>query len=181
MHFHLVRRGRDAVVFEAERAELETVFGCAIGGREYALGQPLGVSPAGYAGVGPFALGGGMVAYGDSEVANLPSGGTAPDRNEVLVRNLRTGRVVHRIPTGPSEGTTVGRGPTDAVVVKPDGSVAWIAGATGISADLSVRALDRNGERLLAEGEGIDQASLRLEGSTASWMQNGARTSARLD
>jgi hypothetical protein len=48
----------------------------------------------------------------------------------VVVRNLRTGKVIRRVPTGtlvPPQPSVVGVGPAVSIVAKPDGAVAWIA------------------------------------------------------
>jgi hypothetical protein len=153
-----------------------------------------------------FALSGAIVAYEES--ASLG------DRYEslgaeyrVVVRDLRTGRVLHNVPTGtplrppaPHE-TKVGVGNLVALVVKSDGSAAWIAEDYGRSASLApgalffdVYAVDSSGTRLLASGPDVDPTSLALSvgemnvgrypytvaGSTLYWTEAGKSFSAPL-
>jgi hypothetical protein len=121
------------------------------------------------------------------------------DEWHVEVRNLRTGRVLHKVPTGTPlepEPRYVGVGPIVGLVLKSDGSVAWIAedyerSSTphDIEAQLffDVYATDKTGTRLLASGTDIDPSSLALSvggigvgrnrrtimGSTLCWTQGG--------
>jgi hypothetical protein len=67
----------------------------------YLLGPPAEFSPSGGGGLKGETVGGTMVVYEES----LLSGqlGIEPATRElVIVRNLRTGRIVHRVPTGTS-------------------------------------------------------------------------------
>lgn len=99
----------------------------------------------------------------------------------MVIRDLRTGRIVHRVPTGtPTEPTPryVGLGSAVAIVVKSDGSAAWIV-APGTS-EYQVHAVDKSGSRVLASGTNIDPHSLALAGSTLYWRQGGKAESATL-
>lgn len=103
----------------------------------------------------------------------------------VIVRNLRTGRVLHKVPTGiagPGTVEVLGDGFTTAIVVKPDGAVAWIL-ESGASRPIEyqVHAVDAKGERTLASGSGIEPSSLALAGSTLYWTQDGQSFSATLN
>jgi hypothetical protein len=121
----------------------------------------------------------------------------------VIVRDLRTGRVLHDVPTGtppkPKQGS-VGVGRIVALVLKSDGSMAWIAKDTERSATakapyFDVYATDRSGTRLLASGTDIDPSSLALSvgathlgyypdtiaGSTLYWTQAGQSFSTTLN
>jgi hypothetical protein len=111
----------------------------------------------------------------------------------VIVRNLRTGQVLHDVPTGTPmkpESGYLGVGKIVALVLKSDGSVAWIAedserSATAKAPYFDLFAVDRSGTRLLASGTDIDPTSLALsvvathlgyypdtiEGSTLYWTQ----------
>jgi hypothetical protein len=86
----------------------------------------LGSSQAGggCGGVALEALAGPIVAYAEAE------GSDAGSRYEVFVRDLRDGRLLHKVATGvrakPSP-QNVGIGPATAIVVKSNGAVAWIA------------------------------------------------------
>jgi hypothetical protein len=129
------------------------------------------------------------------------------DEWHVEVRNLRTGRVLHKVPTGAPlkpEPRYVGVGPIVGLVLKSDGSVAWIAedyerSSTphDIEAQLffDVYVTDKTGTRLLASGTSIDPSSLALSvggfgvsgvrrtivGSTLYWNQGGKPVSATLN
>jgi hypothetical protein len=102
----------------------------------------------------------------------------------VVVLDLRSGRVLHRVPTGvtnpPAHARFVGAGPTVAIVVKGDGSVAWIVYTDQHASEYQVHALDKNGERVLATGSDIAPGSLALAGSTLYWTQGGKPFLARL-
>lgn len=115
----------------------------------------------------------------------------------VEVRDLRTGHVLHRVPTGspvrPSS-EHVGVGVVVSLVLKSDGSAAWIADDFGRTTSLTlpsevpyfdVGAVDSSATRLLASGSDIDPSSLALsaratnigyggieqEGATVFWSQ----------
>lgn len=176
---YVLKSDREAVVYEGlDHEGLNDVYGCARGAtRRSALGILGGTSETGGEGLRRFTLAGAVVAY-EEYAFNGPG---YPERsfNVVVVRNLRTARVLHRLPTGPSarpEG--VGRGPTLVrIIVKSDGAVAWMTGGTvqGITMTV-IHVVDRSGSRVVASGTGIERQSLRLRGSTLSWKQNGRLT-----
>lgn len=117
-----------------------------------------------------------MVAYEELTATELPEGkGRATYL--ILVRNLQNGRWVHRAFTGVArESRYHGVGPLTALVLKSDGSVAWIADVAGLSGfappEYEVHALDKGGSRLLASGTEIDPHSLALKGSALSWTEH---------
>jgi hypothetical protein len=122
-------------------------------------------------------LAGPLVAYEDG------SGGEISNTYVVVVRNLRTGKVIRRVPTGTPATPSpklVGIGPTTAIVAKPDGAVAWIA-ETGDPTEYQVYAVDATGSRTVASSTDIEPFSLALAGSTLYWTQNGQPASAPLD
>ncbi len=145
-------------------------------------------------------LSGAVVAY---ELASL--GESGPNAWMVVVLDLRTGRAIHRVPTGvplrPEPGY-IGVGNVVSIVLKSDGAVAWIADdyerTTGsILTEVpyfDVEAVDKSGSRLLASGADIDPSSLALsvgatnigyhslaaEGNTVSWTRDGKPASASL-
>jgi hypothetical protein len=132
-------------------------------------------------------LAGTVVAYESFLTADV-------DRWYVVIRDLRSGRVLRHLPTGallkPSPGNA-GVGPVVALVVKPNGSVAWIARdyersmrPTAESEELpyyDVYAADKSGTRLLASGLDVSPSSLALGGSTLYWTQGGKAASAVLN
>lgn len=127
------------------------------------------------------------------------------DEWHVVVQSLRTGKMLHEVPTGAPlkpEPRYVGVGPIVGLVLKSDGSVAWIAEDYERSSKLygagapyfDVYATDKTGTRLLAPGINIDPSSLALSvggigvggnrrtivGSTLYWTQGGKPFSAVL-
>jgi hypothetical protein len=115
------------------------------------------------------------VAYEDG------SGGEEFNSYFVVVRNLHTGRVIRKMPTGtpatPSK-SLVGLGPTTAIVLKSDGAVAWIVN-TG--SEYQVHATDASGSRTLASGTDIGRESLALASNTIYWTENSTAMSAPLN
>ncbi len=170
-HHRVVARGREAFAYYAltDEQELE-IFACAKGGRrEYLLGYGLTASSTGgVGGIESFTFGGPVIAY---EEADDPE--EYPGSNIIYVRNLVTGRLIHKLPTGP---TASSGGLAPKIVVKADGAVAWVCGIRH-----KVYAVDKHGRRLLDSGSGIEPQSLQLHGSTISWIDDGARKTAPLD
>jgi hypothetical protein len=158
----------------------EGIFGCAyVAKRSYDFGFPPYGGPSGSGGVDHIALAGPVVAY---EVAQTSPFAFGRDVNEVWVRNLRTGKVIHRIPDGsPSQSGDIGIGDTTAIVVKNDGSVAWIVGTSEQLGHAQVRSVDKTGSHVLAISPEIDPYSLALAGSTLYWTEGGKPASAVLN
>jgi hypothetical protein len=168
-------------------------FGCAYGHHGvYRLGEQseLGVGETLAASVyRQYAISGKIVAYEEShrgQGANIFKEGA---HWLIVVRDLRTGRVLHRVPTGvaPRSVPFVGVGEAQKIVVKSDGAAAWITNNydRGIHCRCTfaeVRAIDRYGSRLLASGKNkIEASSLALVGSNVYWTQNGRAHSAALN
>lgn len=153
------------------------VFGCAVGARRsYRLGRTDEGSAAGSVGTGPFALAGPVVAYSASEFTETLN------RNEIVVRNLADGEIMHRVPNGsPAKSGDVGLGETTAIVVKRDGSVAWITRASKELGSIQVRSVDAAGSHMLAASPEIEPGSLALAGSTLYWTEGGKPFSATLE
>lgn len=153
-------------------------------------------------------LAGSMVAYATDSGEDTKYRACYCERWGIAVRDLRTGRVLHAVATGPHRGNVdapgapgepgpatgdlyVGDGPAERVVVRPDGSVAWIAEnfISWLEASRSgrterrsyeLRVIDHAGERVLASGPGLDRRSLSLHGSRLEWTQDGVRSYAPL-
>lgn len=109
---------------------------------------------------------------------------TGGSRDLVIVRDLRTGRILHEVLTGTlvkPEPPTEGVGAAQTLVVKSDGSVAWTVAADREEGTYQVHAVDRTGSRTLATGGDIAPESLALAGSTIYWTQGGAPQSATLN
>lgn len=174
--------------------ERTMVYGCAKGHRRYELGEAAscaggGGGGASCGGIALEQLTGPIVAFTKTDIVGTGQGSLSLGSASwlIVVRNLRTGRVLQNVPTGTRamslEGDT-GIGRALAIVVKSDGAVAWIAEDDEQSAGgptvYQVHALDKTGSRLLASGSDIRPNSLRLVDSTLSWRQGGKPMSAVL-
>jgi hypothetical protein len=125
-------------------------------------------------------LAGTLVAFQRSTTSESSEGGSGEWL--VIVRDLRSGRVLRSVPTGTSTNPMVrGAGPTTAIAVKKDGAVAWIVEASHEPNRYEVHAVDKSGSRLLASGADVDPSSLALAGSTLYWTQGGKAFSTGLD
>lgn len=159
------------------------IMGCAYGrGRSYSLGLPYEASATGAGGVRMETLSGPVVAY---EVASATG---AEDQAQtvsfmVVVRDLRSGRILHEAPTGTPMRIpfAVGVGRIVALVVKSDGAVAWIAKAPTYEGTYQLHALDSTGNRVLASGAELDPSSLAMASRTLYWTQGGKPMSAPLN
>ncbi len=170
-----------------DRDGLLEAFGCVYGRRPYFLGRlPENSLSPNSAEVELITLSGSTVAYQYSM-----SGEVGWRRWIIAVRNLRTGQWQRRVPTGKLEEPnanpeSAGIGPAVTIVVKSDGSVAWIAEDVELSPENSptyyqVHAVDKTGSRVLAAGIDIDPHSLALAGSALYWTQGGKPTSTSLN
>jgi hypothetical protein len=178
----VLRADRQAVVYEGLNSEgLNEVFGCVRGStRRYGLGMIGGASEEGGAGLRLITLAGDVAAW--EEYAVNGPGKPEYAKHLIFVRDLRGGGLLHRLPTGASTAPShIGVGPAVRLVPKSDGAVAWITGGTVEGVKRSViHVADRSGDRVVASGTGIDRGSLRLKGSTLSWVQNGVTSSTLL-
>jgi hypothetical protein len=154
----------------------EKVYGCAAGSHSsYALGTTS--SSMGEERVGPIALAGVDAGFGRT------SFGVDVISAEVVVERLTDGVVLRdRAATAGSFGPEYAQ-QVHSVVVKRDGSVAWIASISSITSHNSatqVRKSDRTPHTSLDSGLKIRPDSLRLHGSQLSWRNAGARKTATL-
>ena len=158
-------------IYENEGAE---VLGCAYGSRHtYRLAGPIGCGDS-YCEPPLWALhvAGVFVAY------------ESDDQRNVLVFDLRNGRVVHKAPIVPSSHVPYD---VEQLVLKSDGSVAWIA-RPAITENYGepalpppeLRKVDRHGSGLVASLT-EEPFGLALRGGTLYWTQDGHRSSAPLD
>ena len=197
-----------AEVYAAQNGEVLNIRACANGrrGSFFIASCNRRESAAACADVPRVTLAGPVVAYEEFfTTANRYTleGEAVTASLRVIVRDLRTGRVLHDVPTGtppkPKPGS-VGVGNIVALVLESDGSVAWIAKDTERSAAakapyFDVYATDKSGTRLLASGTNIDPSSLALSvgathlgyypdaiaGSTLYWTQGGQSFSTMLN
>ncbi len=163
----------------------DELLGCAYGGKKrYVLGYPASAgSSSGTGGSRLYTLGGPVVAFEDYAKIEALTG--ARFENVLLVRDLHSGKLLHEVPTGtpttPATNGNVGIGKATAIVVKGDGTVAWIVGVAGLTPDYQVHALDSAGSRVLASGSDVAPTSLALVGDTLYWTQGGKANSASLN
>jgi hypothetical protein len=164
------------------------IYGCVYGHRgAYALGvvprteTTKYMEETHYGDIGQV-LAGPIVAF---ESFVLPSFGRPEWK--VVVRDLRTGRTLRDEPTGtsarsgPDPEQTAGIGHTTTIVVKDNGSVAWVVSTGQENGGYQVHAVDTTGSRLLASGLDINPSSLALAGSTLYWAQGGRAFSTTLN
>lgn len=118
----------------------------------------------------PVALAATTVAYLESRFDH-----GSGDR-QVIVRSLRTGRVVHAFRERLREVVQL--------VVKSDGAVAWVEASPGFGgfggSSWAIGALDRNGYRLLVESLLSEPRLLDVRGSSLAWELEGHRAIAPL-
>jgi hypothetical protein len=175
-HSRVLAADTQAEVYEARgpsASQLE-VYGCAVGQRRaHVLGvSPFATQPGGR-GVNDETLTGPLVAYQSSSLPATETSG----RSEwvVVVRDLRTGRVLHNVPTGTPKlpSASVGIGTVLAIVLKRDAAVAWIAETDAARpSEFQVHVVDRSGSRLLAAGHDVNPPFLELAGGTLYWFQD---------
>lgn len=197
-----------AEVYAVQNGEVLNIRACANGQRRSVLiaGCNREEGAAACAEEPHVTLAGAVVAYEEfftTRTRYTREGEATVSSLRVIVRDLRTGRVLHAVPTGtpptPNPGS-VGVGKIVALVLKSDGSVAWIAKDTERSAAakapyFDVYATDASGTRLLESGTNIDTSSLSLSvgathlgyypdsvaGSTLYWTQGGQSFSTTLN
>jgi hypothetical protein len=152
------------------------VYGCARGSHShYELGAAS--NSMGERRVGPVALAGVDVAFGRTTY------GVDVVSAEVVVENLTDGHVLRdelatRSSVGPESDQQV-----HSVVVKRDGSVAWIATIRSIGSGkraTEVRKSDRTRRKLLDKSDAVRPDSLRLHHSELTWRDGSTRKSATL-
>lgn len=187
-HVRVLRGDAQAVLYATGSREERAVEGCVHGAsRAYRVGEPTYCADGSVGfctGITRLTLSGTMVGYEEGGVSEVGEQFIGAEY-VIAVRSLRTGRIIHRAPTGvirtPRRGFT-GVGPATALVVGVDGSVAWIVdnyeqSKPGLSY-YEVRTIDSHGSRLLDSGSTIQRSSLKLRGDTLSWLQAGERRTA---
>ncbi|HEV3034254.1 MAG TPA: hypothetical protein VGX72_05645 [Solirubrobacteraceae bacterium] len=182
---------RDAQGFEEPEIQTRScIYGGSIYGgmgSKFIWGEPEAPTEL-LSGIGNLSLRGFFLAYLETDSGG--AGGRYAREGEeyreqwhVVVRDLRTGRVLRRAPTGiaPDHPKWVGSGPAQALVVDRSGVVAWIVKSATAEGSSQVHVLDGRGSRVLATGPAIDPYSLALAGSTLYWTQGGKPFSAPLN
>lgn len=93
----------------------------------------------------------------------------------MVVRDLRTGKVLHRESTGTPSASSkdIGVGATVAIVVKSDGAVAWI---NVDELSYQAHAVDKTGSRLLASGSDIARIPSRWRAARSTGRRAANRT-----
>jgi hypothetical protein len=183
-HAHVLIADEQAQVYDEP---FEEIYGCIHGSRHpQALGSIPKFSSQGGGGIELLRLTGTVVAY--TEISKQEGeGGSA--RFLIIVRNLRTSKVLYKVPTGPSNKTEpnpdTGSGSARAIVVKSNGSVAWIAENYEKSSPsvnyYELHIIDRSGSQTIATGTEINPTSLALTGNTLYWTQSGKPMSVSLE
>lgn len=184
---HLVVADAKAQVYlvPGPNPEDVNVEGCAYGHAPHRLGVTARLRSSKYLeesveGIEQEVLNGTLVAY--EEVATRAGCGFC--HWSVVVRDLATGRRVRDVPTGtptlPAFSENLGVGPTTAIVLLHDGTVAWIVHAGEAEGGYQVHAAGPAGSQLLASGPGIAPNSLAVAGSTLYWTNDGIPAAAHL-
>ncbi len=168
---HTLAENRQARVYSSHGR----VLGCIAGGRRTVVLGSAGFC-IGQDRIAPVVLSGELAAYG-SERCGIDTGST-----DVRVRRLSDGRRLAAATASDAPGaesyTTV-----TSLVLKPSGSVAWIATASSLGTHRSltqVRRLAAGKDVLLDSGARIDPRSLRLRRSNLTWRDGSSTRSARL-
>jgi hypothetical protein len=182
-HTRSIAADVQAQIFETPMSlahpEFLSIYGCSYKHkRSYLLGPAPYGSPSGAGGVETEVLAGSVVAY--EEASNQ----SCCQHWWVVVRDLNNGHVLHRIPTGTRvtpRPLSVGIGQAVDIVVKRNGSVAWIVETNAEEGEYQVHAVDSSGSRTLASSPEVDSTSLALAGSTLYWTQGGRPLSATLN
>jgi hypothetical protein len=151
-----------------------TAYGCTghsgqsykLGSTSFCLGSPLAQ---------PFALAGTVVAYG------LETCGIDTSSAVVVVERLTTGLVLHS-DAMTSTGLVEQHGSPAAVVVKPNGSDAWVGVERSITGQrlIQVYRHDSRGLVLLDSGPAVHPSSLTLRGSRLTWRHGSHKRHATL-
>jgi hypothetical protein len=117
--------------------------------------------------IGEVAFSGPVVGFADS----TPSGGGNDER--LISFDLRSGRRLHLTPAVVNEGTVSSL--VSAIVVKRNGSLAWIVTPNAMLLDYEVSKIDTTGRSRLYAGNDISPTYLVIRRSTIAW-QRGAST-----
>jgi hypothetical protein len=129
-----------------------------------------------------FVIAGNFVAWDDSMLINP----VAPVDDYVSVLNVKTGKLrVNEAFSWPDQNTGNSQTSVLAIVLAPNGSVAWLSALAPIgggpqSAFSVMRIGSDGGQSTLAQGPNISGLTASSDGSTVSWTNNGVPASAPL-
>lgn len=150
-------------------------YGCVRGEtRAYLLGTTGDIS--GVAHIETVRVAGHLVAYG------LRTNGVDTGHVTINLRDLGPGTLIAQRPATTRIGIE-GFQSIESLVLKADGSLAWISTARSIGKPTFVRQLlrlDRQGFRVLDSGPDLDATSLALDGSIITWDHGANARSATL-
>jgi hypothetical protein len=185
-HSRLLLADAQAMVYVKQSAlgNEQVVFGCAFRRPGvYRLGgvAQCGGGGSGCSGINEERLAGTMIAFQTIASASGESG-TAP-RYGIVVKDLLSGHVIHSAGTGTPARVfpeQLGIGLAEGLVLNSRGDVAWIARGKPEDGPDQVHAVNRSGDRMLAEGQDIEPGSIALAGTTLYWTQGGRPASAPL-
>lgn len=131
-HSYVTEADGTAAIYRTRAAGIVTLAAC-----DYRKGRPFVLQsyyaeetePTSTEELYPLALAGSMLVYDALKTGSDRYGDRyAPYASRVIVRNLSTERVLHRVPSSSyREPDQIGFGVPLATVAKPDGAVAWIA------------------------------------------------------
>ena len=129
-------------------------------------------------------LAGRYAAWASVSAYSLGIGAGSREVRAIFVRDLRTGLRLRAIGRAQlySDSHQEDNAEVGDLALKDNGSVAWIADASGAGGTrrVEVWAADTGGRRRLDSGPGIARDSLNLRGSTLSWIKDGVVRSAGL-
>ena len=171
-HAHQRAMDRFAVVYQGRdpRGRAELVACSRTSGQRLSLGALETGSDGSRGKVIAVALAGPIVGYGG--LSPVDQDGHGAPGEVIVVRDLRTGMVLHRVSVGAHSGPSVPRLALARLVVTSTGAAAWIT-EDSRPRDREVWAVDRSGTRRLARGAEIAPESLALAGHTVSWLRRG--------
>ena len=172
----LAKNGSARVWRVHTRSGIDRYYGCA-----FKVGRPVRLDPkGGQAEQRPMMLTSTLVAY---EVMDF---NLKPFR--MIVRNLKTGATVHSAPSNAQKSEMGEGGPARSVLVKRDGTVAWMAsvdcfceGVDFSEKGFEVHVIATDGKhRILDRGPEVDGSSLALAagGSRVTWKHGTEQRSA---
>jgi hypothetical protein len=144
----------------------QTVYACAGGGPSVRLGDSSVCVQ--HELVGPFALAGRVVAYGD-ETCGVDTG-----TSRVIVRSLPDGKVRHVFGAASLTAGPESYGRVLAIVVRADGATAWITSSQSIAGgrapQVELDAFQKGSRSLVDSSAQIQTGSLKLRGMDLTWL-----------